>query len=92
MQQLKIRDPAEKTGSIEKETTITGKEQTQRGVSAIELAAQLGMEFPSNGMPVVMDEQEGPVAVRADDLVSAGSSFMTDCSGQIVTVQPMMGG
>jgi|GEM_PF-1222676 len=92
MQQLKIRDPADKAGSIEKETTIMGKEQTRRRVSAIELAAQLGMDFPSNGMPVVMDEEVGPVAVRADDLVSAGSSFMTDCSGQIVTVQPMMGG
>ncbi len=92
MQQLKSRDPVEKTGSIEKETLIMGKVQPQRRVSAAELAAQLGMEFPSNGLPVVMDEQEGPVAVRAEDLVSAGSSFLTDCSGQIVTVQPMMDG
>lgn len=92
MQQLKSRNPAEEAGSIEKETIIMDKEQTQRRVSAIELAAQLGMAFPMNGMPVVMDEQEGPIAVQADDLVSAGSSFMTDCSGQIVTVHPMMGG
>jgi hypothetical protein len=92
MQQLKSRDPAEKTGSIEKETTIMGKVQPQKRISAVELAARLGMDFPTNGMPVIIDEQEGPVAVRADDLVSAGSSFMTDCSGQIVTVQPMMGG
>lgn len=92
MQRLKFRDPAEKAGPIEKETTIMDEVHPQKRVSAVELAAQLGMDFPSNGMPVVMDEQEGPVAVRADDLVSAGSSFMTDCSGQIVTVQPLMGG
>ncbi len=92
MQQLKFRDPVEKARSIEKETTIIDKVQPQKRISAIELAAQLGMDFPTNGMPVVMDELEGPVAVRADDLVSVGSSFMTDCSGQIVTVQPMMGG
>ena len=92
MQQLKSRDPAEKAGSSKKETLIMGKVQPQSRVSAAELAAQLGMEFPLNGLPVVMGEQEGSVAVHAEDLVSAGSSFLTDCSGLIVTVQPMMGG
>ena len=92
MQQLTSRYPIEKSGSTEKNTSITDKLQPQQRISAIELASQLGMEFPSNGLPVVMDEQEGPVAVRADDLVRTGSSFLTDCSGQMVTVQPMMGG
>ena len=91
MQQLISRDPAQKAGSSEKETSIAGKTQQQK-LSAAELAAQLGMEFPSNGLPVVMSEEEGPVAVHAEDLVSAGSYFLTDYSGQMVTVQPMMGG
>ncbi len=94
MQQLTSRNPAEKSGSEKKETSITGKEQVQpqQRISAAELAMQLGMEFPSNGLPVVMDEEEGPIAVHADDLVSTGSYFLTDCSGQMVIVQPMMGG
>ncbi len=94
MQQLTSRDPAQKSGSVKKETLIKAKVQAQpqQRVSAAELAMQLGMEFPSNGLPVVMDEQEGPVAVHAEDLVSTGSCFLTDYSGQMVTVQPMMGG
>ncbi len=94
MQQLIHKDPAQKSGSAKKETLIKGKVQAQphQRVSASELAMQLGMEFPSNGLPVVMDEQEGPVAVHAEDLVSASSCFLTDYSGQMVTVQPMMGG
>ncbi len=73
-----------KVGSAKKETAILGKvqAQSQQRVSAAELAMQPGMEFPSNGLPVVMDEEECPVAVRADDLVSTGSCFLTDYSGQ----------
>jgi len=94
MQQLISRDPAQKSGSAKKETAILGKVQVQpqQRVSASELAIQLGMEFPSTGLPVVMDEEEGPVAVHAEDLVSTSSFFLTDYSGQMVTVQPMMGG
>jgi hypothetical protein len=49
------------------------------------------MEFPQQGLPVVLDDGE-PVAVHAEDLVSVNSFFLTDYSGQMVTVQPMMGG
>ncbi len=48
MQQLTSRYPTEKSGSAEKETSITGKLQPQQRVSADELAAQLGMELLSN--------------------------------------------
>jgi len=51
----------------------------------------LAWSFPSKGPPIVIDEQEGPVAVHAEDLVSPNSFFLTDNSGQMVTVQPMMG-
>ncbi len=92
MQQLTSIAPL-KGGVVKTPTLITGKDEIkQERLSAAMLASQLGMEFPSNGLPVVMDEQEGPVAVHAEDLVSAGSSFLTDYSGQMVTVQPMMGG
>jgi len=91
MQQLTSIAPQK--GVVKTPNLIKGKDEIkQERLSAAMLASQFGMEFPSNGLPVVMDEQEGPVAVRAEDLVSAGSSFLTDCSGQMVTVQPMMGG
>jgi len=62
MQQLTYRYPAQKSGSVKKETSILGKVpgQPQQRVSASELATQLGMEFPHQGLPIVMDEQEGP--------------------------------
>lgn len=65
MQQLTSRDPAQKSGSAKKETLIIGKVQVQpqQRVSASELAVQPGMEFPSNDLPVVMDEEEGPLIV-----------------------------
>lgn len=53
--------------------------------------SELGIEFPQQGLPVVMDDGE-PVAVHAEDLLSPNSFFLTDYSGQMVTVQPMMGG
>jgi len=91
MQQLTSIAPYK--GVVKTPTVITGKDEIkQERLSAAMLATQLGMEFPSNGQPVVMDEQEGPVAVHAEDLVCAGSNFLTDCSGQMITVQPMMGG
>lgn len=92
MKQITTIYPDVKSGLAEHRTSITRKFQPQQRVSATELAAQLGMEFPSTGLPVVMDDQVGPVAVHAEDFVSAGSCFLTDSSGQIVTVQPMMGG
>lgn len=92
-QQLTVRYPAEMAGSAQKQKSITRKVQPQQQkISAAALAAQVGMDFPSNGLPVLMDDQEGPVAVHAEDLVSTGSNFLTDSSGHIVTVQPMMGG
>ncbi len=91
MQQLTSIAPQK--GVVKTPTPMTGKDEVhQQTLSAAALAAQLGMEFPSNGLPVIIDEQEGPVAVHAEDLVSAGSCFFTDYSGQMVTVQPMMGG
>ena len=73
-------------------TLITGKDKVQQQkLSAAALAEQLGMEFPQQGLPVVVDDGE-PVAVHAEYLVSPNSFFLTDYSGQMVTVQPMMGG
>lgn len=76
-------------------TLVIGKEAMKpfkhEKLSAAMLAQQLGMEFPQQGLPVVLDDGE-PVAVHAEDLVSANSFFLTDYSGQMVTVQPMMGG
>ena len=76
-------------------TLAIGKEAMkpfkQEKLSAAMLAQQLGMEFPQQGLPVVLDDGE-PVAVHAEDLVSVNSFFLTDYSGQMVTVQPMMGG
>ena len=76
-------------------TLVIGKEAMkpfkQGKLSAAMLAQQLGMEFPQQGLPVVLDDGE-PVAVHAEDLVSVNSFFLTDYSGQMVTVQPMMGG
>ncbi|MFZ3168188.1 MAG: hypothetical protein WA130_11285 [Candidatus Methanoperedens sp.] len=76
-------------------TLVIGKEAMkpikQEKLSAAMLAQQLGMEFPQQGLPVVLDDGE-PVAVHAEDLVSVNSFFLTDYSGQMVTVQPMMGG
>jgi len=63
----------------------------QEKLSAAMLAQQLGMEFPQQGLPVVLDDGDA-VAVHAEDLVSANSFFLTDYAGQMVTVQPMMGG
>jgi hypothetical protein len=90
-QQLITRYPAGKAGSSKSQTSITRTLQPQQ-ISAAELAGKHRMEFPSTGLAIVMDEQEGPVAVHAEDLVSTGSYFLTDSSGQILTVQPMMGG
>jgi hypothetical protein len=42
--------------------------------------------------PSLVSNGLGPLAVHAEDLVSTGSYFLIDSSGQILTVQPMMGG
>jgi hypothetical protein len=90
MQQLASDAPPK--GVAKTPTLITGKDEVrQQKLSAASLAEQLGMEFPQQGLPVVMDDGE-PVAVHAEDLVSPNSFFLTDYSGQMVTVQPMMGG
>ncbi len=90
MQQLTSNAPPK--GVVKTLTLIAGKEEVQQQkLSAAALAEQLGMEFPQQGLPVVMDGGE-PVAVHAEDLVSPDSFFLTDYSGQMVTVQPMMGG
>ncbi len=90
MQQLTSNAP--RKGVVKTPTLITGKDKVQQQkLSAAALAEQLGMEFPQQGLPVVMDDGE-PVAVHAEDLVSPNSFFLTDYSGQMVTVQPMMGG
>jgi hypothetical protein len=83
---------APQKGVVKTPTLITGKDEIkQEMLSAAMLASQLGMDFPQMGLPIVMDNGE-PVAVHAEDLVSADSSFLTDYSGQMVTVQQMMGG
>ncbi len=90
MQQLAFNAP--RNGVVKTSTLITGKVKVQQQkLSAAALAEQLGIEFPQQGLPVVMDDGE-TVAVHADDLVSPNSFFLTDYLGQIVTVQPMMGG
>jgi len=90
MQQLTSNAPPK--GVVKTLTLIAGKEEVQQQkLSAVALAEQLGMEFPQQGLPVVMDDGE-PVAVHAEDLVNPNSFFLTDYSGQMVTVQPMMGG
>lgn len=90
MQQLVSNAPLK--GVVKTPTLITGKDEIkQERLSAAMLASQLGMDFPQMGLPIVMDNGE-PVAVHAEDLVSANSCFLKDYSGQMVTVQPMMGG
>ncbi len=93
MQQQQMYAP-QGAGSVP--TVVIGREVVakpveQRKLSAAMLAQQLGMEFPQQGLPVVLDDGEA-VAVHAEDLVSVNSFFLTDYSGQMVTVQPMMGG
>ena len=89
MQQLVSNTPLK---GVVKTPTISGMdEMKQERLSAAMLASQLGMDFPRQGLPIVMDNGE-PIAVHAEDLVSANSCFLTDYSGQMVTVQPMMGG
>ena len=82
-------------GAENNPTLIIGRDAVkpfqQEKLSAAMLAQQLGMEFPQQGLPVVLDNGDA-VAVHAEDLVSASSFFLTDYAGQMVTVQPMMGG
>jgi hypothetical protein len=90
MQQLVSNAPLK--GVVKTPTLITGKDEIkQESLSAAMLAQQLGMEFPRHGLPVVVDDGES-VAVHAEDLVNPNSFFLTDYSGQMVTIQPMMGG
>ena len=89
MQQLSkaLREGAEK-----KTTLVIGKGSVQQQkLTAGLLAQQLGMSFPQMGNPIIMEEGQ-PVVVHAGDLVSPDSFFLTDYAGQMVTVQPMMGG
>ncbi len=71
-------------GVVKTQTLISSKDEVkQQKLSAAALVEQLGMEFPQQGLPVVMDDGE-PVAVHAEDLVSPNSFFLTDYSGHNV--------
>jgi hypothetical protein len=65
--------------------------RTEKRIHVSQLAAQLGITLPSNGMPIVI-ENGSPTAVKPDDLVYESASFLTDEAGQVMSVQPMMGG
>lgn len=66
-------------------------EQETRTIEANVLAGKFGLEFPLQGMAVVMENGQ-PTAVRSTDVIRADSYFVTDSKDQIVTVEPMMGG
>ena len=66
MQQLASNAPQK--GVVKTPTLITGKDDAhQHKLSAAALAEQLGMEFPQQGLPVVVDDGE-PVAIHAEEL------------------------
>jgi hypothetical protein len=52
-------------GSNSRQEDARSKQQRVSGV------AKLGIEFPTTGLSIEIDDQEGPVAIHADDLVRA---------------------